>query len=66
MVKNEEKLERQITQLNEQNDKLERRNTQLSDQNDKLQTTLLESVKARVIAPEQTVEDLPPPPEKKG
>lgn len=50
--KNEEKFERQITQLSQQNDKLERRSTQLSEQNDKLQTTLLESVKARVIAPE--------------
>lgn len=52
MDKNEEKLERQITQL--------------SEQNDKLQTTLLESVKARVIAPDQLVEKLPTPPENKG
>lgn len=66
MEKNEEKLERQLTHLSEQNDKLERRNTQLSEQNDKLQTTLLESVKAKVIAPEQMVENLPNPPANKG
>ncbi|MBX8557108.1 DNA-binding protein [Pseudomonas cichorii] len=52
MAKNEEKLERQITQL--------------SEQNEKLQTTLLESIKLRVIAPEQLVEVLPTPPENKG
>ena len=65
MGKNEEKLERQITQLSEQNDKLERRNTQLSGQNEKLQTTLLEGIKPRVIAPDQLREELPSPSENK-
>lgn len=65
MEKNEEKLERQITQLSEQNDKLERRNTQLSGQNEKLQTTLLEGIKPRVIAPEQLREGEPSPSENK-
>ncbi|KAA0946325.1 hypothetical protein FQ182_14305 [Pseudomonas sp. ANT_H4] len=51
MVNNEEKLERQITQL--------------SEQNDKLQTTLLESIKARVAAPEQLAVDLLEHPENK-
>ena len=62
MEKNEERLERQLTQLSELNNKLERRNTQLSEQNDKLQTSLLDSVKAKVIAPEQREETPPPPP----
>jgi hypothetical protein len=44
-------------------EKLEQRNSQLSEQNDKLQAALLESVKAKVYAPEQKeVADPPTPP----
>jgi chromosome segregation ATPase len=43
-------------------EKLEQRNAQLSEQNDRLQTALLESVRAKVSAPEQKEENplLPP------
>lgn len=40
-------------------EKLEQRNAQLSEQNDKLQAALLDSVKAKVIAPEQKEENPP-------
>lgn len=50
-------------------EKLEQRNAQLSEQNDKLHAALLESVKARVYAPEQKEEeaeaDSPTPPANK-